>query len=441
MQKTAIAIVQALQNAGFEAYFAGGSVRDMLMGGEPADYDIATSARPEEIEKLLPKTIPVGRQFGVMLAVMGEHTFEIATFRSDSASSDGRRPDAVFFTSAKEDAVRRDFTINGLFYDPLAKKVLDYVGGQKDIQAKVLRFIGEPHERVKEDHLRLLRAVRFKNHFDFRYEAATQKALAELSHLVDGISKERVSDELTKMLLSPRRSHALRELDTFGMLERILPEVTAGKGIKQPHRYHQEGDVFTHLLKSLHELPSEALTAELAWAVLLHDIGKPLTFEQKPDRIHFDGHAALGAQMAKRVCTRLKFSRAMTAKICWLIEHHMTVGFIPQMRPAHRAALFWHPWFPDLMCLHHADESGSVPADLRLYEAIMKLYSAFKDTRLLPAHFEPLLSGNDLIRDFKLRPGPAIKEILATLKEEQIEGRVKTKAQAKAMVKKILKLS
>lgn len=438
MEKTAIQIVKKFQAAGFEAYFAGGSVRDLLMGQDPQDYDIATSAKPAEIAKVIKKTIPVGKRFGVMIGVVKGHHFEIATFRSDSGYSDGRRPDAVTFTTAKEDAVRRDFTINGLFYDPVTKKVLDFVEGQKDIQNQIVRFIGEPHERIKEDHLRLLRAVRFKNQFGFKYEPRTSRAIADLAHLVDDISRERVADELTKMLLHPHRAHSLRELDDFGILGRILPEIETTKGVAQPLQYHQEGDVFAHLLKSLHDMPQAWATKTLVWAVLFHDIGKPATFVVKPDRIHFDGHAQEGAKLAGTICRRLKFSRAEITQIAWMIEHHMTIAYIPRMRRAHQIGLFMHPWFLDLMRLHYCDAHGSVPVELGLYTEIMKLYEEYQKTPLLPDHTKPLMSGDEIMKVFKLKPGPQIGKVLEALREEQIEGAVKTKAQAKKFVKKIL---
>jgi len=444
MEKTAIQIVKTFQDAGYEAYFAGGSVRDLLMGHEPIDYDIATSAKPDEIEKLIDempeetKTIPIGKQFGVILGVVNGHHFEIATFRSDSSYSDGRRPDAVLFTTAKEDARRRDFTINGLFYDPITKKVHDFVGGQQDIKNKKINFIGEAHERIKEDHLRILRAVRFKNNFSFEYGPNTKKAIEDLHHLVDDITRERVQDELNKILLHPHRAHSMRELDKFGILERILPELAACKGVKQPTEFHQEGGVLVHVLKSLHDMPNEWVTKELVWAILLHDIGKPDTYEERPDRIHFDGHAELSAKMASKVLRRLKFSRAEITKISWLIDHHMTVGFIPNMRRAHQVGLFLHPWFEDLMKLHYCDEHGTFPINLSLYENIMKLYEAFKDAKLLEDHFKPKLTGDDLQKEFKLKPGPQIQQILNTIREERIEGTVKTKADEKKLVKKII---
>ena len=441
MEKTAIQIVETFQNAGYETYFAGGSVRDLLMGHEPQDYDIATAARPDEIEKLIDamphdtKTVPIGKQFGVILGIVSGHHYEIATFRSDSSTSDGRRPDAVLFTSAKEDAVRRDFTINGLFYDPLKKKVIDYIGGQQDIQDHILRFIGEPHERVKEDHLRLLRAVRFKNQFGFSYDSHTRVALSELHHLVNDISRERVQEELTKILLHPHRAHSFKELEELGMLGLLLPELMVCKGVKQPHEYHLEGDVLTHVLKSLHDLPPEWSEKCLNWAILLHDIGKPATFEQGTDRIHFNGHAELSAKMAFEILKRLKFSGADAAKITWLIEHHMTIGFIPEMRLAHRVNLFFHPWFEDLMKLHYADEHGTMPIQLDLYERIMKMYHEFKEEKLLEDHFKPMLTGDDLMREFGLSPGPKIRNLLTDLREARIEGKIKTLEDEKMWVK------
>ena len=438
MEKTAIQIIKKFQKAGYETYFAGGSVRDLLMEQEPFDYDIATSAEPDEIEKLMPKTISIGKQFGVILTVVNGHHFEIATFRSDSSYSDGRRPNAILFTSAKEDALRRDFTINGLFYDPIKKQVLDFVKGQKDIQNKILRFIGAPHERIKEDHLRILRAVRFKNQFGFKYNPTTKRAIADLAHLINDISKERIAEEITKMLLHSRRSHSMKELEKFGILQKILPEITNTRGVKQPPEYHKEGDVFNHILKALHDMPEKFISKELVWAVLLHDIGKPATYEERPDRVHFDGHAKLSAQMAKKICRRLKFSKVEIGKIEWLIANHMQVGYIPQMRRAHQMTLFWNPWFEDLMKLHYCDEKGSVPCDFGLYHQVMKLYREFKEMKLLEDHFKPFLAGDEIIKECKITPGPIIKKILTALREAQMEGMVKNKKEAKEFVKQFL---
>lgn len=442
MEKTAIKIVKAFQEAGYKVYFAGGSVRDLLMGRQPQDYDIATSARPDEIEKIVAsihieaKTVPIGKQFGVILGIVHGHPFEIATFRSDSSYSDGRRPDAVVFTSAKEDAVRRDFTINGLFYDPIKKEVIDFVGGQDDIKNKIIRFIGEAHERVKEDHLRVLRAVRFKNNLGFKYDPKTEEAVIELAHLVNDISKERVADELNKMIIHPRRAHSFKELEKFGILRHIMPEAIAEKGVVQPYIFHHEGDVLTHAFKSLHDIPEEWVTVELCWAVFLHDIGKPATFELKPDRIHFDGHAALSAQIARKILTRLKFSRAQISKITWLINHHMTVGMIPKMKRVHQVNLFLHPWFEELLRLHWCDARGTIPVRLDLYEKLRKLYEEFKSEKLLEDHFKPKLNGDEIMKLTGLKPGPRIQELLLALREAQIEGEVTDKKKAQEWLKK-----
>ncbi len=445
MENTAVKIVKTFQDAGYEAYFAGGSVRDLLMGNEAKDYDIATSAKPDEIEKIIDsihldaKTIPIGKQFGVILGIVHGHAFEIASFRSDSSSSDGRRPDSVVFTSAKEDALRRDFTINGLFYNPITKKVIDYVHGQEDIQNKIIRFIGESHERIKEDHLRILRAIRFSNQFNFDYHPSTEFAIQELVHLLKDISKERIADEFNKMILDPRRAHSFRELEKFGVFKQIIPELMYEKGVEQPWKFHQEGDVLTHSFKALHDIPEDWVNLELVWAILLHDIGKPATFELKSDRIHFDGHAELSAEIAKKILKRLKFPKLKINKITWLINHHMTIGHIPKMKRVHQVNLFLHPWFEDLMRLHYCDEHGSIPIDLSLYDEIMKLYKEFKDEKLLEDHFRPKLNGKEIMDLLDLEPSPKIKFYLDVLREAQIEGEVSTKEEAVQFIKKINK--
>ncbi len=440
MENTAIKIVETLQKAGHKAYFAGGSVRDLLMEHEPKDYDIATSATPDQIEHIIDdmhlesKSIPIGKAFGVILGIVHGHEFEIATFRSDSASSDGRRPDAVLFTHAEEDALRRDFTINGLFYDPITKKVHDHVGGQKDIQEKLIRFIGDPHERIKEDHLRILRAVRFKNNLNFRYDKTTKEALKELGHLVKDISKERIREELTKMLLHPHRASSMQELAEFGIMQHIIPEFMETQGVKQPVQYHQEGDVMTHLLKSLHDMLLEWATPELCWAVFLHDIAKPQTFKIGKDRIRFDGHAQKSAEMADQILRRLKAPKTLISHVTWTIHQHMTVGLLPDMRHAHQVDFFLNPYFEDLMRLHWCDEHGSLPIDLSLYENCMKLYQEFKNQKLLPNHFEPKLNGNQVMELTGLEPGPKVAELLKELRHAQIEGDVNTDEEAKNFV-------
>ncbi len=301
MHITAIDLVKTLHKAGFQAYFAGGCVRDMLMGNAPKDIDIVTDALPDELEELFEHTIPIGKQFGVIIVVQNGHHFEIATFRSDSGYSDGRRPDAVTFTTAENDAKRRDFTINGMFYDPIAEKYLDYINGLKDLKAKLIRFIGNADERIQEDHLRLLRAIRFRNQFDFQYEPDTYEAVKKYAPLIlEKVSKERIRDELNKMIMDKTLpSMAFEDMSHLGILELIIPELEKLRGCAQPMKFHKEGDVWTHTMAALDSLPPDA-SLLARWATLLHDIGKPDTFELK-ERIRFNSHASMGAKIAGKI--------------------------------------------------------------------------------------------------------------------------------------------
>lgn len=429
MQKTAYKIIQKLQNAGYLAYLAGGSVRDMLLGNLPQDYDIATSATPDEIEKILPKTIPIGKKFGVILAIENQFHFEIATFRSDSGYSDGRRPDAVYFTSPKKDALRRDFTINGLFYDPIKNEYLDFVDGQKDLANKILRFIGNPYERIEEDKLRILRAVRFKNRFNFKFDSETQESLQKNAQKVQLISQERIGEELNKILKTKNRVQSILDLSELGILKFILPEIEALKNIPQPTEYHQEGGVFKHTLMALGELKPNADLA-LIWGVFLHDTGKRETFVRKSDRIHFDGHAQKSKEIVFEIARRLRLKNLLRNKIAWLVEHHMQVGQILEMKLSHRIKLYLHPWFEDLLELHRCDESGSIPCELELYYALQKDYSQFKSEKLLTTSLSPLLTGNEIMEIFHLKAGPEIGKYLQIIHEEQLEGKIKTKKEA-----------
>lgn len=438
MQQTAYNIIQKLQQKGYLAYLAGGSVRDMLMEKNPQDFDIATSATPEEIESLLKKTIPIGKKFGVILAIENEHHFEIATFRSDSGYSDGRRPDAVYFSSPKKDAQRRDFTINGLFYDPIQKEVLDYVEGEKDIQNKIIRFIGNPYERIQEDKLRILRAIRFKNRFNFEYDPETKKAIKKHAKDIREVSRERTGEELNKILTHHTRLQAIQDLDELGLLELLIPEISALKDIMQPLEFHQEGDVFKHTLMALKELNENADIA-LIWATFLHDTGKRLTFERRADRIHFDGHAEKSVEFVSEITRRFRFNNLLKSKIGWLVGQHMHVGQIPLMRLAHKIKLFMHPWFEDLLELHHADESGSIPVDLSLYRELKDEYETFKSEKLLTTPLKPILSGDEIIKKFNLKASPQIGEMLGKLHEEQLEGKIKNKKEALSFLEKILK--
>lgn len=434
MENTALEIVKELKSHGYEAFWAGGSVRDLLIGKNPKDYDIVTSAKPEEIEDILEHTIPMGKKFGVILAVKNGHHFEVATFRSDAAYSDGRRPDAVYFTEPKEDALRRDFTINGMFYDPIEKKVLDFVGGQEDLKNKTLRFIGDPHERIVEDNLRLLRAIRFKNALNLDYALGTPEAIKRNAELIKNVSAERIQDELTKILTSSGRGQAFRELSKTGILKLILPEVEALKGVKQPELYHKEGDAFEHILMSLDALPKNP-SRELAWAVLLHDIGKPQTYSVS-DRIRYNGHAEKGSEIVENIGKRLKFSNEMTANLKWLVAHHMMLGDLPKMKKTRRAHWIHQPLFSELLELLRADALGTKPQDLSLYDELKKLSE--EKEKLLPKP-EIFITGKDIIDKFDIKEGPEIGEILDKVHHAQMEEHIKTKEEALEFVKGILK--
>lgn len=434
MKQTSIEIVEKLKSHGYETYWAGGTVRDLLLGKDPKDYDIVTSAKPDEIEEALEKTIPIGKKFGVILAVRNGHHFEIATFRSDAAYTDGRRPDAVYFSHPEEDAKRRDFTINGMFYDPTTKKLLDFVGGENDLKDKTLRFIGNPAERIREDNLRLLRAIRFKNTLGLSYSKGTFEAIYGNKELIKNVSAERIQEELNKILVLKGRSEAFQDLDRAGLLMEVLPELVVLKDVKQPEKYHKEGDVFTHTLLALDSLPEKS-SLKLAWAVLLHDIGKPKTYSVS-DRIHFNQHAEVGAEMVGQIGKRMKFSNELTANIKWLVAHHMMVGDVLNMKKSRQAHWVHQPLFPELLELLKADALGTKPKDLSMYDELKKLS---EEKELLLPKPERLLTGIDLIKKFGIKSGPEIGRVLDMLWHAQLEDEVKTKEEAVEFVEKIIR--
>lgn len=448
MKSTSLEIIEILRRAGHEAYWAGGCVRDMLLGIEPKDFDIVTSAKPEEIENLLVHTIPIGKQFGVILALKNGHHFEIATFRSDSGYSDGRRPDAVTFTSAKEDALRRDFTINALFYDPTTDKVIDYVNGQKDLEEKLVRFIGDPEKRIQEDHLRILRAVRFKNCYDMQYHPETYQAIKKHVHLIENISKERIANELNKMIMDQTSpSQSFEELFEIGALEILIPDLCKLKGLAQPLEYHHEGDVWDHSKMALDSLtnedadpdplPEEPASLELKWATLLHDIGKYDTFASEGDRIRYDGHQDAGAELAKKILKHLKFPKKSIDKVEWLIRHHMMVVPLFQMPDDRKRHWFLQPGFPDLLELYRADALGIKPLDLSAYEGLKQLYRhEIAKLKLMP---KQLISGDDIMKLLKINPGKKIGEILLDIRQKQLSHELKTKKDAKDYISKTYK--
>lgn len=426
MKNTAQQIVQTLQEAGHQAYWAGGCVRDELLGKHPKDYDIATSARPDAIEDLFEDTYAVGKSFGVITVVENGHEFEIATFRSDSGYSDGRRPDAVLFTHAEEDAKRRDFTINGLFYDPITEEIHDFVGGRDDLQNKLIRFIGDPHERILEDHLRILRAVRFKNTLGFAYHPDTYHAIKQHAHLADKVSWERVRDELNKIVMSERAPVAFEDMQDTGVLPHVFPELEACKGIAQPPEYHQEGDVWTHIMQSLESLPEEA-SLLARWAVIFHDIGKPETFKIA-ERIRFDHHAGVSAEIAAKVMRRLRFSRKAIEHVGWVVRHHFMMKQLLEMPLGRKRHWFLDPRFPDLLMLFYADAAGTEPVGMELYEQVKAAYEDCLE------HFEerpePFITGKDVMELCGLKPGPEVGELLHEAYVKQLGHELKSREEA-----------
>lgn len=427
MKLTSIEVIKILRRAGFVAYWAGGCVRDMLLGIRPKDIDIATSARPDDLKKLLTKIHPVGEKYGVVIAEHKGRHFEVATFRSDSGYTDGRRPDAVFFMSPKEDALRRDFTINALFYDPLEDKVFDYVGGQEDLKNKLIRFIGDPHDRILEDHLRIIRAIRFKNTFGFQYHPQTYKALKIHAKLSKKVSGERLRDELNKMIMHASFPEALCDMEDTGVLAEILPEIQAMKGVAQPPEFHTEGDVFEHTLRSFRALKPEA-SFILRWAVFLHDVGKPATFKIA-ERIRFDKHSEKSSEITEKILRHLKFSVKDMKIIQWLVLHHMMVYNVLEMSVGRRRHWFLNPWYLDLLEVNRCDAAGTVPSDLSTHDKVLELYR--KDMKDMPREPKRLLTGHEIMALLGLPSGPKIKEILEELRLLQLEKKLKTKSEAK----------
>ncbi|HXI83089.1 MAG TPA: CCA tRNA nucleotidyltransferase [Verrucomicrobiae bacterium] len=424
MKEVAINIVKRLREAGHVAYFNGGCVRDMVRGVEPQDIDIATSATPEQVQVLFARTVPVGAAFGVVLVLEGGHQFEVATFRSDDAYIDGRRPSAVHFGSPEEDACRRDFTINGLFYDPIADQIIDFVGGRVDIERKLVRTIGDPQQRFTEDKLRLLRCVRFAANLGYEIETVTFDTVKEMATQITAVSAERIRDELVKMFTRANAGRGLELLDASGLLREILPEIAAMKGVEQPAEFHPEGDVFKHTRLMLDTLPSNP-SVVLAFAVLLHDVGKPPTFVRAPDRIRFNEHDRVGAEMAEAILRRLRFSNDEIEKVVLCVREHMKFQFVKEMRPAKLKRLMARDTFPDELELHRIDCASS-HRNLENYEFLKAKAAEMPPEVLKP---QPFLTGHDLLA-LGLKPGPLVGQILHEVEEMQLEERLKSRAEA-----------
>jgi poly(A) polymerase len=427
-------IVGKLKSAGFEAFLVGGCVRDIAMRIPPQEYDIATSATPQDVMKIFPSTVPVGVSFGVVLVLEGNNKFEVASFRKEEKYTDGRHPDRVVYsTDEKEDVMRRDFTINGMLYEPFEETVIDLIGGLDDIKGRIIKTIGNPDDRFKEDKLRMLRAIRFGAGLDFQIEEKTFLSIKSLAPLISQVSKERIRDEIIKIITQDHPGNGLRLLRESKLLRHILPEVEKMNGVPQPPEFHPEGDVFNHtciILDKLYEITGEDNSPELAMGALLHDIGKPETYTVT-DRIRFNGHDRIGARIAKNICKDLKFSNKQIEIITSLVREHLKFKDVFNMREATIKRFLGMSNFDDHLKLHLADclaSHGSTEA----YDFVVKKLKDYKKEELKPI---PLLNGYDLI-DMGYPRGPLYSKILDSLEEAQLEGIVKDKDDAKGFILK-----
>lgn len=420
-----------LRQAGHEAYLVGGCVRDRLLGREIHDRDLATDATPRQLLRLFPDAVEVGAHFGVVLIRRGGEEVQVATYRSEAGYRDGRHPDAVRFEKdVRSDLRRRDFTINALLEDPLTGEVIDPAGGLDDLRARVIRAIGEPRERFGEDHLRMLRAVRFAAELGFEIEPGTLEAIRELAPAIRRISAERLRDELSRILTGANPKRGFELLDATGLLDQVLPEVARMKGVEQPPEYHPEGDVWTHTLLMLGELRHAPL--DLAWGCLLHDAGKPAT-QTFEDRIRFNGHEKAGAAMARRILERLRYPKELVERVEWLVAQHMRFKDVERMSEATFKRFVRQPGFEVLLELYRIDLAAS-RRPLAVYEAVRRRLEALPPEALHPP---PLLRGRDLVK-MGYAPGPAFSRALKALEEEQLAGRISTRAQAEEFVRRVL---
>lgn len=427
----AIDIIGKLQEKGHIAYLAGGCVRDMLRGETPKDYDIATSALPEEITSIFTKTREVGVHFGVVIVIVNNQAFDVATFRNDGSYKDGRHPEEVTFSTPQDDTARRDFTVNGIFFDPISEKYIDFVEGKSDIDKKVIRAIGEPNLRFQEDHLRLLRAIRFAARFDYEIEAETWNSIKSNASGISKISKERIRDELTKILLNENRVLGFDLLVESGLMEHIIPEILQLKGCEQPPQFHPEGDVFVHTRLML-SLLKDAPSIELVLSVLLHDIGKPATysFDEEADRIRFNGHDKLGAEMSEQILRDLKFSNSIIEDVVQMVANHMTFKDVQKMRQSKLKRFMSRSTFNDEIELHRVDCLGSW-GGLDNYDFLNKKMVEFANEPIIP---QPLLTGKDLI-ELGWSPGPDLGQTLNSVQDMQLEGKLNSKDEALDWVK------
>lgn len=440
-------IINKLNQLNFQAYLAGGAVRDILLNRPIEDIDIVTNAKPDEIARLFDVTRDVGKKFGVVIVVFNGLEFHVSTFRGDQQSADHRHPNGIFWADARQDAQRRDITINGLFAtvncvgDVIAKKqcrdseIIDFVNGRQDLAGKIIRFIGDADQRIEEDWLRILRAIRFKNILQFDYEIDTKQAIANHAFQITEISADRIRDELNKMFVHPSRHDSLKDLDELGILKYILPAVDRLHGIDQSWKFHGAGDVFDHTLLAIKSLPIET-SLSIVWGTLLHDIGKPDTKGLVPDkkyggeRVGFYDHHRVGAKIAQKIMERLHFSTEEVDRVVWLVESHMMVHEILEMRAGRQKRWLLDPRLPDLLELHRADASGKGEGrkiNLSAYEEVNKLR---EEELAKPPPPTKLVDGNEIMQEFNLEPGPEVGRLLKLIKEAAWDGKVKTKEEA-----------
>jgi poly(A) polymerase len=425
----AIAIIRRLRDEGYVSYLAGGCVRDTLLGKTPQDYDITTNAKPDDIVKIFPKTVPVGAQFGVILVMLEGQPFEVASFRHDGPYLDGRRPTHVRYGSLQEDIFRRDFTINGMVYDPIADHIIDLVGGRKDLESKLVRAIGRPRSRFEEDRLRMVRAVRFAAGLDFTVESETFAAIRDLAPTIKQISWERIGEEITRILTEGGAKTGFELLDRTGLLKVLLPEIDAMKGVEQSPDYHPEGDVFTHTMLTLSHLDSP--TETLAYGCLLHDVGKPVCIRRDEGRITFYGHTEKGAEMAEEVLKRLKRSRGTRERVAYLVRSHLRHMQAPQMRLSTLKRFLGEDGIDELLELTRID-ALSANGDLQYYRFCKQKLAELKEEEIHP---EPLLRGRDLIA-MGFSPGPHFQIILKQIEEKQLGGELSNRDEAMDWVNK-----
>lgn len=424
-------IVETLSDAGFDTWWVGGCVRDMLQGHVPTDIDIATAATPEQVSTLFKRSKEEGTRFGSVRILLGNDVFEITTFREDDDASDGRHPEAVSFGTREQDAKRRDFTVNAMYWHPISRELYDPCFGEGDLKERLIRFIGEPAIRIKHDALRILRAVRFRARLDGQYHPETYTALREQAGMISILSGSRLLEETEKMLAGPHPDRAFEDLWELGILKLFLPELADCKGIPQPADYHHEGDVWDHTLQVIRSFREED-TADARLAALFHDCGKVQTFSLK-ERIRFDHHATISADLATAALQRLQCSRKRIEKIDWLVRHHMSMTFL-EMPDERKGHWYFHPWFNELLQLFWLDIAGTSPQDFTLYERIVADFHRFLDGHPRPE--KPLLTGNEVMEILGIHSGEQVGKILKELHGAQIQKKITSKQDAKEFVKK-----